>query len=86
MVACEVGTGELALKPGEINALVAAVDEDQDGKVTYAELVDFLFDVLVHLERENYIQEVAFSAELDRLEEAAHAAEEMEAAAEEEAQ
>ena len=81
-----LGTGELALKPGEINALVAAVDEDQDGKVTYAELVDFLFDVLVHLERENYIQEVAFSAELDRLEEAAHAAEEMEAAAEEEAQ
>jgi hypothetical protein len=35
--------------------------------------VDFLFEVLTHLERENYIQEVAFSAELDRLEEAAEA-------------
>lgn len=70
-----LGAGELALKPGEINALIAAVDEDQDGKVTYAELVDFLFDVLTHLERENYIQEVAFSAELDKLEAEAEAEE-----------
>ena len=64
------GTGELELKQAEINAMVAAVDADEDGKVTYGELVEFLFDVLTHLERENYIQEVAFSAELDRLEEA----------------
>lgn len=64
-----LGAGELALKPGEINAMIAAVDENEDGKVTYGELVDFLFDVLTHLERENYIQEVAFSAELDRMEE-----------------
>jgi len=65
-----LGTGELELKQAEINAMVAAVDADEDGKVTYGELVEFLFDVLTHLERENYIQEVAFSAELDRLEEA----------------
>jgi len=63
-----LGTGELALKQAEINAMVAAVDADEDGKVTYGELVDFLFDVLTHLERENYIQEVAFSAQLDKLE------------------
>lgn len=69
-----LGAGELALKPGEINAMIAAVDANEDGKVTYAELVDFLFDVLTHLERENYIQEVAFSAELDRIEEAEAAA------------
>jgi len=69
-----LGTGELELKQAEISAMIAAVDADEDGKVTYSELVDFLFDVLTHLERENYIQEVAFSAELDRLEEQAEAA------------
>jgi len=65
-----LGAGELALKTGEISAMIAAVDENEDGKVTYGELVDFLYEVLTHLERENYIQEVAFSAELDRIEEA----------------
>jgi hypothetical protein len=30
--------------------------------VEYGELADFLFDVLMHLEREAYIQEVAFAA------------------------
>ena len=44
-----LGAGDLALKPGEINAMIAAVDEDEDGRVTYGELVDFLFDVLTHL-------------------------------------
>mmetsp|Transcript_26603 Transcript_26603/g.66643 ORF Transcript_26603/g.66643 Transcript_26603/m.66643 type:complete len:341 (-) Transcript_26603:88-1110(-) len=70
-----LGTGELALKPGEINAMIAAVDVNDDGKVSYSELVDFLFDVLTHLERETYIQELAFTAELDRVEEDEAAAE-----------
>jgi hypothetical protein len=35
LVPLHVGAGELALKPGEINAMIAAVDENQDGKVTY---------------------------------------------------
>ena len=57
-----LGSGELQLKPNEINAMVAAVDADDDGMVEYGELADFLFDVLMHLEREAYIQEVAFAA------------------------
>jgi len=44
-----LGTGELELKQAEISAMIAAVDADEDGKVTYSELVDFLFDVLTHL-------------------------------------
>ena len=57
-----LGSGELQLKPNEINAMVASVDADDDGMVEYGELADFLFDVLMHLEREAYIQEVAFAA------------------------
>ena len=57
-----LGAGELQLKPNEINAMVAAVDADDDGMVEYGELADFLIDVLMHLEREAYIQDVAFSA------------------------
>ena len=44
-----LGVGQLALKPGEINAMIAAIDADEDGTVNYTELVDFLFDVLNHL-------------------------------------
>ena len=57
-----LGAGELQLKPNEINAMVAAVDADDHGMVEYGELADFLIDVLMHLEREAYIQDVAFSA------------------------
>eukprot|EP00218_Dolichomastix_sp_CCMP3274_P007625 CAMPEP_0170134698 /NCGR_PEP_ID=MMETSP0033_2-20121228/2054_1 /TAXON_ID=195969 /ORGANISM="Dolichomastix tenuilepis, Strain CCMP3274" /LENGTH=467 /DNA_ID=CAMNT_0010370269 /DNA_START=39 /DNA_END=1442 /DNA_ORIENTATION=- len=56
-----MGAGELALKPAEINALMAAVDDNEDGVVSYRELVEFLYDVLVHLEREDVIQETAFN-------------------------
>ena len=56
-----LGVGQLALKPGEINAMIAAIDADEDGTVNYAELVDFLFDVLNHLERERWIKANAFS-------------------------
>ena len=56
----DLGANSLDLKPGEINALVSAVDENEDGEVTYAELTDFLCKVLEHLSRERWIQEVAF--------------------------
>eukprot|EP00898_Chlorokybus_atmophyticus_P006085 jgi/Chlat1/6478/Chrsp45S06056 len=49
-----LGTGELALSTREIAALRAAVDENHDGVVHYRELVDFMFDVLLHLERESF--------------------------------
>ena len=69
-----LGSGELALSPGEINAMIAAVDSDEDGVVEYEELVDFLFDVLSHLERERYIQDNAFGRweELDEAETMEH--------------
>ena len=55
-----LGTGELQLRPKEIHALLSAMDEDDNGMVTYAEYVEFMYDVLCHLEREEYIQDVAF--------------------------
>jgi hypothetical protein len=55
------GDGELNLSANQINALVAAVDADDDGNVEYGELPEFLFEVLAHLERETYIQANAFS-------------------------
>ena len=56
-----MSAGELDLSQPEVNAMVAAVDSDQNGMVEYHELVDFLFDVLAHLDREAYIQEIAFN-------------------------
>ena len=69
-----LGSGELALSPGEINAMIAAIDSDEDGAVEYEELVDFLFDVLSHLEPERYIQDNAFGRweELDEAETMEH--------------
>uniref|UniRef100_A0A7S0QZZ8 EF-hand domain-containing protein n=1 Tax=Pyramimonas obovata TaxID=1411642 RepID=A0A7S0QZZ8_9CHLO len=58
-----LGTGDLQLQDYEINALIASVDADGDGKVVYNELVDFMYDVLTHLNRERYVQEVAFGAQ-----------------------
>jgi len=55
-----LGTGELQLRPKEIHALLSAMDEDDNGTVTYSEYVEFMYDVLCHLEREEYIQDVAF--------------------------
>lgn len=77
-----LGASELALSTAEINAMIAAVDDDGDGVVSYGELVDFLFDVLTHLERENYIQDVAFATYVDRVDELDAMMEEREAAEE----
>ncbi len=81
----DLGTGELQLRPKEISALMGAMDEDQDGKVTYSEFIDFMYDVLQHLEREEYIQDVAFDTMMEAQEEAAAAEAAAEAPQEEEA-
>ena len=61
----QMGASELALKPSEINALTASIDDDGDGQVTYAELVDFMYEALAHLEREALVQEMAFNRKMD---------------------
>lgn len=55
-----MGAGELQLQGYEVNSLIAAVDADEDGEVQYGELVDFMYDVLTHLNREKFVQELAF--------------------------
>jgi len=60
-----LGTGDLQLTSNEVDALIAAVDSDGDGEIMYHELVDFMYDVLTHLNRERYVQEIAFSHEID---------------------
>jgi len=57
-----LGTGELQLRPKEIHALMSAMDENEDGSVSYGEYIEFMYDVLCHLEREEYIQDVAFQS------------------------
>lgn len=54
-----MGTSQLQLEPYEINALIASVDTDQSGTVEYGELVDFMYDVLTHLNREKFVQDMA---------------------------
>ena len=61
-------SSDLALTEQEITALVSAVDEDEDGKVTYSELADFMLDVLKHLSKEEYIRSRAFGAEVEAME------------------
>ena len=39
-------------------------DENEDGRVSYKELLDFMLDILMHIEREAYVQEVAFENEM----------------------
>ena len=39
-------------------SLLAAVDSDDDGQVTWSEIADFMRDVLAHIERERMIAEV----------------------------
>ena len=58
---------DLALTPQEVRALIAAVDEDEDGHVTYKELTTFMLEVLVHISKEEYIRSKAFTAEVERL-------------------
>eukprot|EP00735_Rhodelphis_limneticus_P012570 TRINITY_DN5869_c0_g1::TRINITY_DN5869_c0_g1_i1::g.24453::m.24453 TRINITY_DN5869_c0_g1::TRINITY_DN5869_c0_g1_i1::g.24453 ORF type:complete len:458 (-),score=111.05,sp/Q9NZT1/CALL5_HUMAN/27.17/5e-09,sp/Q9NZT1/CALL5_HUMAN/25.49/2e-07,EF-hand_7/PF13499.1/1.9e-11,EF-hand_7/PF13499.1/4.5e-10,EF-hand_7/PF13499.1/18,EF-hand_7/PF13499.1/1.4e-10,EF-hand_1/PF00036.27/3.1e-05,EF-hand_1/PF00036.27/0.0058,EF-hand_1/PF00036.27/2.3e-05,EF-hand_1/PF00036.27/0.0084,EF-hand_1/PF00036.27/56,EF-hand_1/PF00036.27/0.0 len=40
----------------EVNALVFCLDEDDDGRISYHELVTFAYDILLHLAREDYVQ------------------------------
>jgi Ca2+-binding EF-hand superfamily protein len=54
-----MGTGDLGLSDQEINGLLAAVDENDDGVVEWEELVDFMYDVLMHLDRDQMVTEIA---------------------------
>jgi len=54
-----MGTDSLNLSEWEMNSLMAAVDENDDGMVEWEELVDFIYDVLMHLDRNQYVDEVA---------------------------
>jgi len=63
-----LGAGELQLSGSEVNALIAAVDVDGDGFINYNELIDFMYDVLTHLNRERFVQDTAFNKALDDLE------------------
>ena len=56
------GTDTVQLEPYQINAMVSAVDENDDGMVEWEELVDFVYDVLMHLDRDMYVMEVAAEA------------------------
>lgn len=58
-----MSTSSLALEPHEVTSLMAAVDTDQSGTVSYNELVDFFYEVLKHLNREKYVQDVRYSAQ-----------------------
>ena len=54
-----MGTDTLNLSNWEMNALLAAVDENEDGMIEWEELVDFVYDVLTHLDRDLYVTEKA---------------------------
>ncbi|GHP04881.1 hypothetical protein PPROV_000363300 [Pycnococcus provasolii] len=66
MMTCleSLGSTDLALRPHEIRAIANAIDENEDGRVSYKELLDFMLDILMHIEREAYVQEVAFENEM----------------------
>ena len=57
-----MSASSLQLDPHEISSLMAAVDTDHSGTVEYNELVDFFYDVLKHLNREKYVQDVLYNA------------------------
>ena len=63
-----MGTEQLELSDWELNSLMASVDENDDGMVEWEELVDFVYDVLMHLDRNQYVEEVVednLRAEMD---------------------
>ena len=60
-----LGAGDLGLTEKEIMALMASLDENDDGVVTYPEFITFMMDVLQHLDREAQITEIAFSSVID---------------------
>jgi len=54
-----MGTDSLDLSHHQMNAMLAAVDENDDGMVEWEELVDFVYDVLTHLDNDLYVSEIA---------------------------
>lgn len=50
-----LGTGTLGLTRAELNSLRAAVEADENGMVEYGAMADFLYEVMEHMAREQYI-------------------------------
>lgn len=48
---------DLPLQERDINAILSAIDDDENGVVDYLELVNFVYDLLDHLDREDYIRQ-----------------------------
>jgi len=60
----ELGNGDmLKLSNEDVNSMLAAVDENDDGFVEYEELVDFIIDVLMHLDRDRYVAGISDTAD-----------------------
>ena len=53
------GIAQLGLRPREIDAILAAMDEDDDGLIHYEELSNFLMQVLENIALEDAIAEEA---------------------------
>lgn len=58
----ELASSQLGLTSRDINCLMAALEENSDGAIEYEQLISFTFDVLQHLDREEYVQRVAAEA------------------------
>lgn len=50
------------LSPYHISTMISAIDADGNGMVNWQELANFLCDVLEHVERERYINDVAWNS------------------------
>ncbi|GAQ80608.1 troponin C [Klebsormidium nitens] len=58
----ELASSQLGLTPRDVNCLMAALEENSEGAIEYEQLISFTFDVLQHLDREEYVQRVAAEA------------------------
>uniref|UniRef100_A0A061SBG2 Radial spoke protein 7 n=1 Tax=Tetraselmis sp. GSL018 TaxID=582737 RepID=A0A061SBG2_9CHLO len=57
-----MGTDQLHLTQRDINAIMSAIDDDENGVVDYKELSLFVSDLLDHLDREDYIRQYQHQA------------------------
>lgn len=55
----ELTNSELGLTSKDINCLLAALEENEEGAIEYEQLIGFTFDILQHLDREEYVQRLA---------------------------
>lgn len=53
----------MQLSDAHMRAMFTAIDADESGTVDWYELVSFICDVLEHLERDRYIQQLSEARE-----------------------